>query len=183
MKTCTSCAESKALDEFYTSASGRPKGKCKACTLERQRQRRKDDPVGANAASRAWQGRNPERVKERRRTYYRADPAAQRERTRRAQYKRQYGITIEQFDLMLSAQDDKCAICEITSAEYLDRTQRLFAVDHDHETGQVRGLLCNPCNTALGLLRDSPSLVQRAANYLIDPSALLAIYTDKESAA
>lgn len=166
MKTCTGCANTKPLADFYTSSTGKAKGRCKACTLERQRQWRRENPDGANAASRAWQLRNPERVQERRRRYYEADRVGQRERTRRATLIRQYGITVEQFDELMAAQGARCAICRITQAEYMEATKRRFAVDHDHKTGRVRGLLCNQCNTALGLLRESPALVERAADYL-----------------
>lgn len=67
-------------------------------------------------------------------------------------------MTPEQYDAMLSEQAGRCAICQ-------DRPPRLY-IDHDHATGEVRGLLCNRCNVALGFLRDSPEAAIAAAMYL-----------------
>lgn len=79
--------------------------------------------------------------------------------------KRTYNFTFEEYEEMLDQQNGKCSICEskIGSA----RTTRLF-VDHCHETGKVRGLLCSSCNNGLGQFKDSPKLLQKAINYLLD---------------
>jgi hypothetical protein len=69
----------------------------------------------------------------------------------------QYGMTLEDFEEMAEEQDYSCAIClEV----------RALVVDHNHETGEVRGLLCNECNMALGKFRDDPGLLRRAMCYL-----------------
>ena len=60
-----------------------------------------------------------------------------------------YGITVDDFDRMLRDQDGKCAICGTTEP---GGRRGVFAVDHDHQTGRVRGLLCFPCNRRLGVL-------------------------------
>ena len=75
--------------------------------------------------------------------------------------KRKYGLTLEQYDAMLAAQDGVCAICGEPRPE--DRT---LHVDHDHDTGEIRGLLCFKCNNALGDFNDDHDLFQRAAAYL-----------------
>ena len=82
---------------------------------------------------------------------------------RNSKYKRQYGITIDDYKSMLEKQAGKCAIC-FTS----DPGARVkhFQVDHCHKTGAVRGLLCHKCNRAIGLLNDSVESVLRAATYL-----------------
>lgn len=85
------------------------------------------------------------------RTY---DPIRDREKRLRFSY----GIGIEDYERMLEAQNFRCAICQ--SLE-----ERLH-VDHDHVTGKVRGLLCNACNTGIGLLRDSKSILRSAIDYL-----------------
>jgi hypothetical protein len=77
--------------------------------------------------------------------------------------KKKYGISIEQYDQMLADQDHRCALC--LSSEHDARGGRL-AVDHDHATGVVRGLLCGPCNTGLGKLGDSVDGLRRAIAYL-----------------
>lgn len=75
---------------------------------------------------------------------------------------RKYGLTIKKWKRLLAKQGGACCICHETSKPGKPR----LAIDHDHKTGKVRGLLCSRCNTALGLLRDSAEIVQAAANYL-----------------
>ena len=68
------------------------------------------------------------------------------ERTRATNLKQKYGITQNDYDKTLSNQNNKCAICERDMNEY----GKIFCVDHNHTTGKVRGLLCDPCNYGLG---------------------------------
>lgn len=75
---------------------------------------------------------------------------------------RRYGLTPAEYEAKLAAQNGGCAICGGINAK---SGQRL-AVDHDHETGQVRGLLCNNCNSAIGKLRDSSATARLAVAYL-----------------
>jgi hypothetical protein len=84
---------------------------------------------------------------------------------------RNHGITVEDYDRMLAEQGGGCAIC---GSKTSGRKGHLhFYVDHDHKTGAIRGLLCFRCNAALGLFKDSPLFLIRAAQYLL--KALLAI--------
>jgi len=76
---------------------------------------------------------------------------------------RNYGITLEDYDNMYEQQDGCCAICGTTEP---GGRWNHFAVDHNHETGVVRELLCQSCNTALGLFQDSSHILRLAANYL-----------------
>lgn len=76
--------------------------------------------------------------------------------------KRKYGITVAEFDEMLAAQSGGCAIC--TSNVNPDGPS--LAVDHCHKTGKVRGILCGPCNKAIGLFRDDVLLLEKAVTYL-----------------
>ena len=79
--------------------------------------------------------------------------------------KKLYGITLADYDRMVEKQNGKCAICETTEP----RTPgSRFAVDHHHETGKVRALLCGPCNTAIGSLKEDPALFTAAIEYLRD---------------
>ena len=64
---------------------------------------------------------------------------------------------------MLAQQEYKCAIC---NTDKPTGKWKVFAVDHCHETGEVRGLLCNECNRGMGLLRDNAELLRKAADYL-----------------
>jgi hypothetical protein len=90
---------------------------------------------------------------------YHADPT----RDRAYQFKRKYGLTEEQVGAMLFMQECKCALCR---TEFGVGRVETFAVDHDHRTGAVRGLLCAKCNKALGGFRDDASLLTRAADYI-----------------
>lgn len=78
--------------------------------------------------------------------------------------KKLYGITVKDYERMLAEQDGLCAICLTTPDQ--QKRRKYLCVDHDHETGEVRGLLCGPCNSAIGLLKDNPLMLQSALNYL-----------------
>ena len=80
---------------------------------------------------------------------------------------RRYGITPEQYDEILAFQGDRCAICQTDHPGGPGKYS--WNVDHCHETGQVRGLLCLQCNAGIGKLRDSPTLVHAALRYLLNP--------------
>ncbi len=69
-----------------------------------------------------------------------------------------YKIEPDDYESMLRSQGHGCAICG---------KKNDLAVDHDHETGQVRGILCRPCNSAIGFLKDDPALVAKAVAYLL----------------
>jgi hypothetical protein len=75
--------------------------------------------------------------------------------------KAMYGLEPEQYKVMHEAQQGKCAIC---SEE--PKTKRGLHVDHDHETGKVRGLLCHGCNVALGSFKEDVTLLNKAIEYL-----------------
>ncbi len=83
-------------------------------------------------------------------------------RRKSAMLKHQYGITIDQYDLILAAQDGKCAIC----CSVFGADEKSPRVDHDHKTGVVRGLLCLRCNTGLGSFRDSAAYLEAASAYI-----------------
>ena len=76
-------------------------------------------------------------------------------------YKRKYGISLEEYDTLFSLQKGLCAICDGECP-----SKRSLAVDHDHVTGKVRGLLCANCNRGLGLFKDKIEALQKAVVYL-----------------
>lgn len=86
---------------------------------------------------------------------------AQPERALNAYYKYKYGITWEQYKQMLADQNGLCALCEKT-----DGAGRRLSVDHDHDTGFIRGLLCVNCNAAIGGFGESVQLLQKAIEYI-----------------
>lgn len=80
--------------------------------------------------------------------------------TRRQMLRRQYGMTLEEYESMAQEQGGVCKIC------CGPPTSRGLVVDHCHKTGKVRGLLCSTCNTALGQFRDDLWTLYRAVSYL-----------------
>ena len=84
------------------------------------------------------------------------------EETRDKRMLREYGISLDDYDQLWQAQRGVCAICGKTEEE---NGQRL-TVDHNHETGEVRGLLCNSCNLGLGLLGDGIEIIRAVLTYL-----------------
>lgn len=91
--------------------------------------------------------------------YYRRvkeNPVREKEKSRNYRLK-QYGLSFEDYESMRTIQGNKCAICSKES--YLH-------VDHDHETGNVRGLLCQQCNTGLGLFKDNVKNMESAVKYI-----------------
>lgn len=83
-----------------------------------------------------------------------------------AYLKRVYGITYRQYHAMLAEQSGLCKICNGPGFLMKDCHKLLLVVDHCHKGGQVRGLLCHNCNRALGLLKDDPAIINRAAEYI-----------------
>ena len=81
------------------------------------------------------------------------------ERGRKHQLKYKYGLTEEEYGAMVSRQGGACAVCGVVPKK------KLF-VDHCHTTGDIRGLLCDQCNFAIGHMRDDPDRLRRAADYL-----------------
>lgn len=80
--------------------------------------------------------------------------------TRKYFLARNYEMSMNEYTALLRSQDGKCAICEQPFEE------KTPCVDHNHETGEVRALLCNACNTGIGMLQDDPHIVLKALQYL-----------------
>lgn len=80
--------------------------------------------------------------------------------------KSKYGITLEEYDEMLKAQNDVCAICKNKKRMLLTSKGTLY-VDHNHTTGKVRGLLCGSCNSALGYVEDNIDIMKSMIEYII----------------
>lgn len=113
--------------------------------------------------SKRWRLRNPEKQKRANHRWVENNQGRRRESTRKWQLKTNYGITEEDYQALLEGQEGKCAICltDTPTGKW-----KVFAVDHCHKTGKVRGLLCNECNRGIGLLKDNAELLKKAAAYL-----------------
>jgi hypothetical protein len=106
------------------------------------------------------------RQREQKPEYFRAYFRSIRPRMTRHERLRKYallGFSEEQYEAMLEAQGGVCAICRLPDSAI---AKTVLCVDHDHRTGDVRGLLCNRCNTAIGLLRDDASIILAAMEYV-----------------
>jgi hypothetical protein len=126
---------------------------CSAC--------RKDLPLSAFGKNRSFKdglaNQCHECLKESRRKWREAHPELHQAR----HVKNRYGIALQEYEAMAAAADGKCPVCGEPPPPFNG-----FDLDHDHETGQVRGLLCRPCNLALGGARDNPAILRALADYI-----------------
>lgn len=141
-KACRDCHEVKSLGDFYYHAQTRDRlwATCKMCVNGRQ-------------------------------AIYRKTPRgliANRRRSATYQRRTRYGLTTDAYQSMLAGQLGLCASCEQpeTSRTKTGDSVKSLSVDHDHETGKVRGLLCDRCNNLLGRAQDDPVILEAAARYL-----------------
>jgi hypothetical protein len=140
-KTCRTCVKVKNLSEYYRNAKGVTgfRSDCKACLKDR---RRAEYVAGSSSRS----------------------PDASYEQV----LKRDYGITLADYNAMLRKQANRCAICCRAETIRLKRTGELrrLAVDHDHVTGAVRGLLCHRCNVLVWALEDNHTSLAAIGTYI-----------------
>ena len=104
-----------------------------------------------------WNRANRKRYNENKNRSAKNNPSSTKDR----QLRIKFNISIEKYNQILNLQNYKCAICQ-----YKCPTGRQLAVDHNHKTGKVRGLLCMECNIGLGKFKDSDDLLLRAISYL-----------------
>lgn len=99
-------------------------------------------------------------------TYQRARHSTRKEEVKDYVLRQKFGISISDYDGQLQAQEGKCPGCGRTREEDIENRGRRWPVDHDHETNNVRGILCWLCNLALGAVRDEPDTLRRLAEYV-----------------
>lgn len=153
LRLCVKCGAVLPLSSFGTLSKdthGLQK-KCKSCINSLNR-----SYYAESAKDPDWMEKH--RV-EKLSNYHRTPRQVRADRQRRYSWKRLYGMTPEDFQKRLKDQNNVCALCQ----EPFTETPH---VDHDHQTGAVRGLLHNSCNRALGLMKDSPEKLDLAARYL-----------------
>lgn len=138
-KVCVKCATKKTLSDFHRqSRSGGWRSECKQCRAR---------------IAKTWRQDNPDKI----RGYN--SIAKESGKYRDWRLRKCYGLTLAEFEQLERIQGGRCAICGLIP-------QGCLNVDHDHDTDEVRGLLCAPCNMAIGLLRDNPEIIKAAAEYL-----------------
>lgn len=109
------------------------------------------------------------RTKDKRAKYLEENKDVVAKRKRSYYLRSTFGITIEQYDEMEASQGGLCAICrepEIVADPKNPAVMKRLAVDHNHDSGKIRGLLCQRCNMGLGYFRDNDRLLNLAADYL-----------------
>lgn len=137
IKECSKCKESKNITEYYKrSDTGKHRNECNDCR---------------NKYNLELYHKNPKQKENHRKASW------------KHQIKKKYGLTVEEFRELEIEQNYKCACCGI-SKEQTQQTE--LYVDHDHLTGEIRGLLCLQCNTGIGILGDNLEGVQKAYDYL-----------------
>jgi hypothetical protein len=105
--------------------------------------------------------------------YYR-NSSLRRDNQRRSYIKRKYGVSLDDLERLLQAQGERCAICGKSWQECAPAKRSQYepwfllhlCVDHDHETGKVRGLLCNGCNAGIGMFEEDLARFESAVAYL-----------------
>ena len=165
-KPCKDCGVVKPLSEFTRHKETRDGhlNSCKACRYAYVEQWKRNNPEATarhravQRANRDWKRQNVPGYKERE-AVGRSKEAMARA-SRKHLLKKKYGLTLEAFDQLVADQRGACAICQ------QPQEGKPMHVDHCHATGVVRGLLCSPCNTALGLLGDDPARMRAAAEYV-----------------
>jgi len=141
-KICTKCKESKPV-EMFSKGEG-PYGKrssCKACQLKKNN---------------AWRKKNPEKWRKLTVKHSKSD------KTRDSYLKRKYGITLANYNKMLIEQNYVCKVCHNKN----NINHRLY-VDHHHESGVVRGLLCHKCNLIIGMCNEEPGRLLKIVEFII----------------
>lgn len=143
-KYCRTCECWKALDEFHKDRSTKDgrQGQCKACRRARRlTQRAKPEVLEA--------------IKQRNRDWWLRKNQADPEYRRATMLAWRYGISPEDYDRMLEAQHGRCLFCNLEHS-----ADKPLVVDHNHSTGEVRGLLCRSCNACLGWYENHRNLVK-----------------------
>lgn len=147
-RECITCNRQQAVARYWRDRKKgipvpdlhTPESKKRAGRRYRRRHR-----ASINAHRREWRKNNPEKVLT-------------------ARLREKYRISLDHFKFLLEVQNNRCALCSAPLHSNLGRNG--FVVDHSHQTGKVRGLLCRPCNNVLGQARDNPEVLRKAAIYV-----------------
>lgn len=123
----------------------------------RSKQWREDNKELKSQRDREYRLNNPEKIKENKAKYYQKV----KDQYRAIDLKRNYGMTVAEYDAMLLAQGGVCAICR-----GVNKNGKRLSVDHNHDTGAVRDLLCASCNLVIGHCREQALILREAIRYL-----------------
>lgn len=155
-RKCNLCHETKPVADFSSKDT-----RCRQCNRQRRHRDYHKSPEKYREKARSARAKNPERAKALQKARYWKDRDKSLAGLRKWSLKRNYGITLEEYDAMFRAQCGKCAICGGVNAD-----GRNLHVDHNHESGIVRSLLCSKCNTAIGLVNENRDTLRYMIAYL-----------------
>ena len=162
-KTCTKCLETQLMENFSVrdKKTGRLNSWCRSCRKKYQAIAWKTKSTEMKSYKAEWYLKNKENQKAKcRQRYHEGDKQQHSHKVWRNKIRREFGITEDEYNKMLKSQNGVCKICKLSD-------EKRLAVDHCHNTGIVRGLLCQKCNTALGLFQENSELLKEAVNYLL----------------
>jgi Recombination endonuclease VII len=160
-RTCYTCKIEKPLEEF-PRRKDKPLGhgyQCKVCNYAAVTKWRHANREKAAAQVARYQKKYPEKVVAYQLKWRKANPRS----FKNSVLKCTHGITLEQYEEMLTAQNGRCAICDTSEPR---GRHGVFHVDHCHETSVIRGLLCHGCNLSIGHFHHDPLILQAAIRYL-----------------
>ncbi len=162
MRTCATCKTEKTLEAFV-KRSIRPDGRgyiCKVCNYAKLKDWRARNPEKRRAQVRKWRQKNPSKVALYARIWRKRYP----EKNFAAALRSNQKMTVAEYETMERAQEGRCAICRKLPKGRKNNGR--LCVDHCHNTGIKRGLLCHACNTGIGNLQHDSTILQSAINYL-----------------
>lgn len=122
------------------------------------------DEISAKVAR--YNSNNPEIIKASRRKHYEKNKEEVNKRSKNRRHKKEKGITLEEYNRIMSLHNGVCDICGTTEPGGLHKK---FNLDHCHSTGMLRGVLCMRCNTGIGKFSDRIDLLEAAIRYLTSP--------------
>jgi hypothetical protein len=154
VKTCPDCSQSKPISEYY----------------KRKRALKYPDSISGyqTICKPCFKKQRADYVVENKEKCLEADHKryqnSDKTNWRASNYRIKFGISLEDYNRMFDEQEGKCKICKRHQSILKSR----LAVDHNHSTGKIRGLLCRPCNSALGLLKENIDTLSNCIEYLIN---------------
>lgn len=163
-KTCGACGRQLALENFNrdkSSKDGRDR-RCRECGKANYQKYYKKNRNQVCEKRRAARAAAPEDYRRKQREWAKKNPGVYR----RLRLKSKYGITEAQYNETLEEQNGVCAICGQEERRTRNKKRVSLSVDHCHESGEVRGLICYDCNTMLGMSRDDSEILEKGAEYL-----------------
>ena len=150
---CNICLQDKNDSEFFfRKDTGKFRPKCRACRKVHYNANK--DKI--NSRKRKYRNDHKDEINAQKRAKY--DYTAKK----RWSLKYSFGITLSEYNRMFNEQNGQCAICEI----HQSNLEKALAVDHDHVTGKIRGLLCSKCNLLLGQFKDRADILWKSALYI-----------------